>query len=154
MSALNAALRERFERLALRLTELDATLADPAVAADIKRYRAVSREQAEVAGVVGTWRRYQQRERDLAAPRRCWQASRDGELAELAREEAAAAGTDLERLAAELQAALCRRTRTTRATPSSKSAPAPAATSRRCSPATWRACTCAGANARAGAPRS
>ena len=37
----------------------------------------------------------------------------------------------------------CRATPTTRATPSSRSAPAPAATSRRCSPPTWRACTCA-----------
>ena len=37
----------------------------------------------------------------------------------------------------------CRATPTTSATPSSRSAPAPAATSRRCSPATWRACTCA-----------
>jgi len=106
MSALNAALRERFERLALRLTELDATLADPAVAADIKRYLAVSREQAEVAGVVETWRRYQQRERDLDAAEEMQASEPDGELAELAREEAAAAGADLERLAAELHAAL------------------------------------------------
>ncbi|MCC6246812.1 MAG: PCRF domain-containing protein, partial [Rubrivivax sp.] len=103
---MNAALRERFERLALRLTELDATLADPAVAADIKRYLAVSREQAEVAGVVETWRRYQQRERDLDAAEEMQASEPDGELAELAREEAAAAGADLERLAAELHAAL------------------------------------------------
>ena len=32
-------LRERFDRLALRLAELDATLADPAVAGDMKRWR-------------------------------------------------------------------------------------------------------------------
>lgn len=42
------ALRERFDRLALRLAELDATLADPAVAADMTRWRELSREQAEV----------------------------------------------------------------------------------------------------------
>ena len=45
------ALREQFERLALRLAELDATLADPQVAGDIKRWRALSREQAEAAHV-------------------------------------------------------------------------------------------------------
>jgi hypothetical protein len=45
-------LREQFERLGLRLNELDASLADPQVSADIKRYRALSREQAEVAGLV------------------------------------------------------------------------------------------------------
>ena len=41
------ALRDRFERLALRLSELDASLADPQVTSDLKRYRAISREQAE-----------------------------------------------------------------------------------------------------------
>jgi peptide chain release factor 1 len=40
------ALREQFERLALRLAELDATLADPQVAGDIKRWRTLSREQS------------------------------------------------------------------------------------------------------------
>ena len=39
-------LREQFERLALRLAELDATLSDPRVASDIQRWRTLSREQA------------------------------------------------------------------------------------------------------------
>ncbi|MBC7484680.1 MAG: peptide chain release factor 1, partial [Rhizobacter sp.] len=43
-------LRQQFERLAIRLTELDATLADPSVAGDMKRYRDLSREHAEVSG--------------------------------------------------------------------------------------------------------
>ena len=97
-------LRERFERLALRLAELDATLADPAVAADMKRWRALAREQAEVQGVVERWRRYQQRERDLAAATEM--REQDAELAEMAGEEIEAAGADLVRLEAELQAAL------------------------------------------------
>ncbi|MBL8348045.1 MAG: peptide chain release factor 1 [Rubrivivax sp.] len=101
---MSPALRERFERLTLRLAELDATLADPAVASDMKRYRALSREQAEVHGVVDTWRRYQQRERDLAAAQEMRES--DAELAEMAGEEIEAAGADLERLHAELQAAL------------------------------------------------
>ena len=50
-------------------------------------------------------------------------------------------------------ACCCRATPTTSAMPSSRSAPAPAATSRRCLPPTWRACTCATASAWAGAPR-
>jgi len=104
MSLLSQALRERFERLTLRLAELDATLADPSVASDMKRYRALSREQAEVQGIVDTWRRYQQREHDLAAAQEMRES--DDELAELAREEIEAAGADLERLNAELQAAL------------------------------------------------
>jgi peptide chain release factor 1 len=97
------ALRERFERLALRLHELDASLADPQLLADIDRWRRLAREQAEAAQVVGTFHRYEQRERDLAAAR---ELQADPEMAEMAAEEMAAAGTDLERLQAELQLAL------------------------------------------------
>lgn len=100
---MNSTLREQFERLALRLAELDSTLADPAVSSDIKRYRALSREQAEVRDIVERFRRYQQREADLAAAQ---DMQADPEMAEMAREEIAAAGADLERLHAELQTAL------------------------------------------------
>ena len=60
-------LRHRFERLALRLSELDARMADPDVASDITRYRALAREQSEASGVVERFRRYEQRERDRDA---------------------------------------------------------------------------------------
>ncbi len=100
---MNPTLRDQFERLALRLAELDATLADPQVSADIQRWRTLSREQAEAADIVGRWRRYQQRESDLAAAR---EMQSDPELAEMAKEEIAAASADLERLQAELQLAL------------------------------------------------
>jgi hypothetical protein len=36
---MKSSLRQQLERLALRLAELDATLADPKVAGDMKRYR-------------------------------------------------------------------------------------------------------------------
>ena len=100
------ALREQFERLALRLGELDATLADPQVAGDIKRWRQLSREQAEAQEIVGRYRRWQQRESDLAAAREMAGAESDPEMAEMAREEIAAASADMARLQAELQAAL------------------------------------------------
>ena len=100
------ALREQFERLALRLAELDATLSDPQVAGDIKRWRTLSREQAEAQEIVARYRRWQQRESDLAAAREMASAESDPEMAEMAREEVAAAGADMERLQAELQAAL------------------------------------------------
>jgi len=58
-------LRQQFERLAMRLTELDARLADPQIGADIKRYRALAREQAEANSLVALFQRYQVRERDL-----------------------------------------------------------------------------------------
>jgi peptide chain release factor 1 len=96
-------LRHQLERLAMRLAELDASLADPRTSADMKRYRHLAKEQADVAALVELWRRYEQRERDLAAAR---DMQSDPELAEMAREEAVGAETDLGRLHAELQAAL------------------------------------------------
>ena len=100
---MNPALRDPFERLALRLAELDATLADPAVASDIKRWRALSREQAEASSIVQRYRLYQQREADLATAQ---EMQADPEMAEMAQEEIAAASADLQRLQAELQTAL------------------------------------------------
>ena len=100
---MNPSLREQFERLAMRLAELEATLADPAVAVDIKRWRALSREQAEAGGIVNRYRQYQQREADAAAAR---EMQSDPEMAEMAQEEIAAASADMARLHAELQAAL------------------------------------------------
>ncbi len=96
-------LREQFERLALRLAELDALLSDPQIASDPKRWRTLSREQAQASEIVGRFARFQQRERDLAAAR---EIEAEPEMAEMAREEVAAAGSDLARLEVELQAAL------------------------------------------------
>ncbi len=100
---MSPSLREQFDRLALRLAELDATLADPQVAADPKRWRALSREQSQAADVVGRWRRYQQRESDVAAAR---ELLADPEMAEMAGEEIAEAEAELTRLHEELQLAL------------------------------------------------
>ena len=101
-------LREQFERLALRLNELDANLADPKVSSDVKRYRGLSREQSEVAKVVGLFRRYQQREADVLAAREMLAdpALDDAEMVAMAREEVASAQADLEHLQGELQTAL------------------------------------------------
>ncbi len=96
-------LRQQFERLAMRLAELDANLAEPNLASDMKRYRTLAREQSEAASLVERFRRYEQRERDLSGAR---EMLTDPEMAEMAREEIAGAEGDLERLHAELQTAL------------------------------------------------
>ena len=105
------ALHAQFERLALRLTELDSLLADPQLGADMQRYRAVAREQAEAAEHVGRWRRLQQREQDLAAAQDLLRDSTAGhdpdrEMAALAAQEIDDAQADITRLQAELQRAL------------------------------------------------
>ena len=96
-------LRQQFERLGHRLHELDTTLADGSIAADMKRYRALTREQAEVADLVSRYQRYLQRERDLSAARELLD---DPEMAEMAKEEIAGAEADMARLDEELQLAL------------------------------------------------
>jgi len=96
-------LRHQLDRLDLRLAELDASLADSAVASDLQRFRAVSKEQADVAEVVGLYRRYLQREEDLDVAQGLLE---EPDMAEMAREEIAQAQADMAQLQAELQAAL------------------------------------------------
>jgi len=96
-------LRQQFERLALRLHELDATLADPGVASDMKRYRSLSREHAEVASLVERFRHFEQRERDLTTAR---ELLADPEMADMAQQEVTEAQADTVRLHLELQTAL------------------------------------------------
>ena len=100
---MKASLRQQFERLRLRQAELDATLADPVVASDMKRYRDVSREHAEVSGLALLYARFVQREQELEAAQGLLD---EPEMAELAREEIEAARADLARLQSELQAAV------------------------------------------------
>jgi peptide chain release factor 1 len=97
------AIRQQLDRLELRLAELDASLADPTVSADMQRWRALSREQSDVAQVVDLYRRWRQREQDLDVAEGLLE---DPELAGMAQEEIVAAREDLSRLQAELQTAL------------------------------------------------
>ena len=106
-------LRQRLQRLQMRLSELDASLGDVTVTADPGRLRELAQEQAEVAEVVSLYRRFTQREADLASARQMADdlaaappAERDTALAELADDEAREAADDLTRLEGELQAAL------------------------------------------------
>ena len=96
-------LRQQFERLALRLNELDATLADPSIAGDMKRFRELTREHAELSSLIERFRRFVQRERDLAAAQ---EMLTDPEMAAMAEEEIASARADMDRLHGELQTAL------------------------------------------------
>ena len=96
-------LRQQFERLAMRLAELDATLADPGVASDMNRFRSLTREHAEVDSLVQRFRQYEQRERDLGAAREMLD---EPGMAEMAQEEIASAEADIARLHSELQTAL------------------------------------------------
>ena len=100
-------LASSLERLAHRLQELDAALADPAVAADNRRYRDLSREHAEVTGVCDLAKRHTQRQADLDGAREMAQdAGDDADMKAMAEEEVLQAEADLLQLETELQTAL------------------------------------------------
>ena len=98
-------LRLQFDRLGMRLQELDARLADPASTADMNKFRELSREQAEASEIVELYRRFTRREADRAAAQEMLaEGGDDAEMATMAREEIAACDADLAALDAALQA--------------------------------------------------
>jgi peptide chain release factor 1 len=96
-------LRQQLERYPIRLLELDFFLQQPDVANDMQRYRALTREHAEVSEIAALYQRYLQRERDLAAAR---EMESDPEMGEMAREEITAIESQLPALEDELQQVL------------------------------------------------
>src|SRR3546814_5733060 len=96
-------LRRKLEALAERRDELERLLADPDVAADQDRFRAFSREFAQLEPVAAALADERQARDDLAAAQ-AMQA--DPELRELAEEEIAAANARLEQLDDTLMALL------------------------------------------------
>ena len=100
-------LRHQFDRLGMRLQELDARLADPAATADMGKFRELAREQSEAAEIVELYRRFTQREADRAdALEMLAGGEDDADMAAMARDEIAACDADLESLDAALQATL------------------------------------------------
>ena len=92
--------RDTLMRQRARLHELDALLAAPDVVDSMDRFRALSREHAEVGAVVEVFNRYLQREADQTSATELLQ---DPDMAEMAEEEIKSARADLETLDAELQ---------------------------------------------------
>ncbi len=93
-------LRSQLERYAQRLEELDFLLSREDIMSDMAQYRTISREHAEVTQVAGRYTRYRQREADLAGAREMLD---DPDMADMAREEIAAAEAELVQLEDELQ---------------------------------------------------
>ncbi len=98
---------EKLERQEQRLAEIDALLADPALASDVARLQQLARERSALEGPLALFRRYRKVEADIASAEALLQAERDDpDLAGLAREELERLRLDWERLTRELQRAL------------------------------------------------
>ncbi len=93
-------LRQQLERYPVRLQELDFFLQQPDVAQDMERYRALTREHAEVSEVAGLFERFRQLESGLAQAREMLE---DPEMADMAGEEIAAIEAEMPALEDELQ---------------------------------------------------
>ncbi len=93
-------LRQQLERYPIRLQELDFFLQQPEVVQDMDRFRALTREHAEVSEVAELFARFLQREGDLAQAREMLE---DPEMAEMAREEIATLEAEIPGLEDELQ---------------------------------------------------
>jgi peptide chain release factor 1 len=93
-------LRNRLERYAQRLSELDFLLSREDIMRDMSQFLVLSREHSEVTQIAGRYARYVQREADLAAAR---EMQADPEMAEMAQEEMASAEAELTQLEDELQ---------------------------------------------------
>src|SRR5438445_6969343 len=100
---MKSSLATKLTQLASRLEELDGLLAAPDVTRDLDRYRALSREYAEIAPSLALHRDWQQADRDLASAR---ELLADAEMKTLAEDEAKAAKVTMERIEEELQRVL------------------------------------------------
>jgi peptide chain release factor 1 len=93
-------LRQQLERYPIRLKELDFFLQQPEVVQDMERFRALTREHAEVSVVAALFERFLQSESGLAQAREMLE---DPEMAEMARDEIATLEDELPGLEEELQ---------------------------------------------------
>ena len=96
-------LRSKLEQLTSRLEELDGLLAAEDVTTDLDRFRALSKENSDLAPVVARFREYVQAEADFAA---ATDMASDPGLREFAGEERIAAQVRIEALGRELETAL------------------------------------------------
>jgi peptide chain release factor 1 len=93
-------LRQQLERYPVRLQELDFFLQQPEVVQDMERFRALTREHAEVSEVAGLYQRFRDRESQLAQAREMLE---DADMADMAREEIASLEAELPLLEDDLQ---------------------------------------------------
>jgi peptide chain release factor 1 len=114
---------------------------------DMAQYRKLNQEHSELMPVVKHYHDWQQAQADLDTAE---SLLADPDMKEFARTKSKRQSSDCSNSMPNCRSCCCRATPTTSATSSWKSAPAPAATNRRCSPATCSACMPAMPNASAG----
>ena len=123
----------KLEALYERHEEVQALLGDAATIADQDKFRALSREYAQLSDVARCYTDWRQVQEDIETAQMMLD---DPEMREMAQEELRDAKEKGDQLEQQLQVLLM-----TSVTPSWKCAPGPAATKQRCLPAIYSACT-------------
>jgi peptide chain release factor 1 len=93
-------LRNKLETIQQRLYDLESLLSQQDIMADMKAFRDLSKEHAEVTPTAGRYARYQQIEKDIEGAKEMLQ---DTDMAEMAHEEIAQGEAELIQIEAELQ---------------------------------------------------
>ena len=91
---------DKIEELERRYQELEALLSDPGIIANQVEFRKLSREHADLTGLVSSYRRYRKIIEEIEGNR---ELLADPDMKEMAEEELGALGTEKERLEAEIQ---------------------------------------------------
>lgn len=128
----------KLEALYERHEEVQALLGDAATIADQDKFRALSREYAQLSDVARCYTDWRQVQEDIETAQMMLD---DPEMREMAQEELRDAKEKGDQLEQQLQVLLLPKILMTSVTPSWKCAPGPAATKRRCLPAICSACT-------------
>ncbi len=103
---MNPSLIRKLEGLIERHEEVQAMLGEPDVVSDQDRYRALTREYAQLEDIVHAFQRYRQAQDDLETTQMMLEED-DADLREMAQEELPLAKANLEALEQELQLMLC-----------------------------------------------
>ncbi len=93
-------LRSKLATLSERLSDLERLLSAPDIMADMKAYRTLSKEHADLTPTVGRFNRYLKIEQDITAAQEMLQ---DADMAEMAQDEIAAGELEKTQLEDELQ---------------------------------------------------
>jgi len=95
-------IRDKLDGVEERLVAVEASLSDPAVLQDRKSFEDLSREYADLAQVVGTYRKYRTAEQEYADSKLLLDED-DAEMRELAKDEMAELAAKMKRLELDIQ---------------------------------------------------
>lgn len=97
---------ERFEKFALRFTELESLLSDPKIITDKNQYQKLAKEHSDISPIVSTLREYKETQKQFDDLKKLLQEKHDKDFEEMAKTELVDLQNKLSRWEAKLSALL------------------------------------------------